>query len=852
MFMEKGKEKGRKRSVSIIWLPFVLGLLVLLILFVVLTEKDEKDARDIADTTLTFVKSTCQRYDNYKNEKEIKDLVAVLDKAKVLNTYFSTEKQEDETALEDFVLSQRITGVIVTDETLTPVAGSDSQGEDYSELWKRFQEEKNEDSFVNGEQETYTRSVTINGKTYDYAVVLRENDAGVIVAYNDMTEVRSSKNEYSLDSLLTGYTFRMNGTVVITDGEQVLNSNAVNLQGKKVSECPVANTDDSLWESQTMVQLGFNNEIWYGMRKTYRNYYLYAFFPEVEVFSGRSLIMAYSGAVYIVFCFGFLWFRHRSEQTNLRQIAKQFRTIHAISSIYSVNILIQLRAGTWESISMPEFLKESIKNKKQAKEMIPELIEKCVLEADKKEMAEFFNLDTVAERLEGKKLIDIIFEGRDEKWYHSLLIPQRRDENGKIVAVLLVVRDISEEKQKEIDYQEQLKNTAEEAKRANSAKTDFLRRMSHDIRTPINGIRGMVTIGKSCLNEPEKEEECLDKIRTTSDFLLDLVNDVLDMNKLESGEIHLEHKPFNLKEVLEETIGFTEAQAKERGICCKIDKVEGTHWHVIGSPLHLKRILQNVVGNAVKYNKENGSVSLSCLECFSDETTAEFEFICADTGIGMSEEFQKHAFELFAQEHSTARTSYNGTGLGLPITKKLVEQMGGSISFVSRAGEGTTFTIRMKFVIEKEEFEENSEKPIEETSLTGKKILLVEDNELNMEIAEFLLTNEGINVTKAGNGKEAVELFAKSEIGEFDVILMDVMMPVMGGLEATRRIRSMTREDAGQVPIFAMTANAFLDDIARSKAAGMNEHLSKPLDSKKMIETIQRYVRKENRKEEEC
>ena len=398
---------------------------------------------------------------------------------------------------------------------------------------------------------------------------------------------------------------------------------------------------------------------------------------------------------------------------------------------------------------------------------------------------------------------------------------------------------VEEQEQQKI----QLENALADARRANMAKTDFLRRMSHDIRTPINGIQGMVEIAEHFEDDKEKQKECRDKVKEASGFLLDLVNSILDMNKLESGAVVLEHCSFDLMEVLRETNNIIEMNGEMKGLCISMDQEKIRHTRLLGSPVHLKQVLQNVAGNAVKYNRKGGSVSLSTEEISCGKGTATYRFICSDTGRGMSEAFLEHVFEPFVQEEPNARTSYMGTGLGLAIAKQLVEMMGGTIEVTSRLGKGTTFTLVIPFETDTV-FEEKTrkEQEISDDVLKGVNVLLAEDNALNQEIAEFMLKNAGMNVTTAQNGKEAVELFAASEEGGFDLILMDIMMPVLDGLEAAKKIRGMERPDARQIPIFAMTANAFVEDVEQSKAAGMNEHLSKPLEEKKMLRAIKRYM----------
>ena len=407
-----------------------------------------------------------------------------------------------------------------------------------------------------------------------------------------------------------------------------------------------------------------------------------------------------------------------------------------------------------------------------------------------------------------------------------------------------------QEQEKDETYKAELLRAAKKAEAANEAKTEFLQRMSHDIRTPINGICGMINVADHYADNMEKQTECRAKIKEASHLLLELVNEVLDMSKLESDEVVLEEIPFNLNSISEEILGVIEQVAAEQNIRILWEKKEVTHWNLIGSPVHVKRILMNILSNAVKYNKENGYIYISCREIPSKQTAmTTLEFVCRDTGIGMAEAFQKRIFEPFAQEHAGSRTKFAGTGLGMPITKKLVEKMGGTISFESKEGTGTTFVIRIPFQIDADMKDRTETEEKTETSIQGLHVLLAEDNELNMEIAEFVLQNEGTVVTKAWNGQEAVDIFRKSSPGEFDVILMDIMMPVMNGYEAAKMIRSLDREDAKVIPIIAMTANAFTEDKMRAKEAGMDEHIAKPVDGKLLVKVINELVKRNQREQ---
>ena len=411
------------------------------------------------------------------------------------------------------------------------------------------------------------------------------------------------------------------------------------------------------------------------------------------------------------------------------------------------------------------------------------------------------------------------------------------------------VNSIKKEIEKEEEYQKNLLEEAKKAEAANRAKTEFLQRMSHDIRTPINGICGMVDIGDRYSDDLQKQTDCRKKIREASNILLELINEVLDMSKLESGEVFLEEKAFDVYNIINEVTDVIGRLADERKIIVKKEFRDITHPKLLGSPIHLKRLLMNIVSNAVKYNKDYGNIYLSCRELSlnidkdneSDESVA-LEFICRDEGIGMSEEFQKHIFEPFTQEQKGGGSKFGGTGLGMPITRNLIEKMDGTITFESEKGKGTVFVVTIPFKVAPDTQNQEEKQVVLEDSIKGLNLLLVEDNELNMEVAEFIIKNEGATVTKDWNGQEALRIFEKSSPGEFDAILMDVMMPVMNGYEATKQIRSLDREDAKEIPIIAMTANAFAEDRIKSKEAGMNEHIAKPIDMKLLVRVIAQLV----------
>ena len=479
----------------------------------------------------------------------------------------------------------------------------------------------------------------------------------------------------------------------------------------------------------------------------------------------------------------------------------------------------------------------------------PKVMNSYTYSAYLEQMAEFLNLNTLPERLSETDTVMTEFLSKPGFWVAARFLALTRGKDGRVDKVLFILKLIDEEKRRELDYQRRLEEAVEEAKRANEAKTLFLRRMSHDIRTPINGIIGMLKIAERHTDNGEKVWDCTEKALAASQQLLTLVNDVLDIGKLEADEIVVENQPFDLRAVLKSQISAAETYASQHSVTvCYDGEVDAIpHPNLIGSAPLLSRVLMNLVGNAVKYNRPGGRVTLTCRELEADEKVAQFRFSCADTGIGMSEEFQKRAFEPYTQEGKASNTSFSGTGLGLAIVKKIVEQLGGTIQLESKENVGSTVAVTIPFEIDRQVQPRVEETAEYQLNLTGKRALLAEDNELNREIAQALFEELGLTVVCAKNGEEAVECFRASEVGSFSYIFMDVMMPVMDGLEATRVIRAMDRPDAKSILILAISANAFLDDIQWSLEAGMNAHLTKPLEIEKLRLALQRLTQQGER-----
>ena len=384
---------------------------------------------------------------------------------------------------------------------------------------------------------------------------------------------------------------------------------------------------------------------------------------------------------------------------------------------------------------------------------------------------------------------------------------------------------------------QELKTALRLAERANRAKSDFLSHMSHDIRTPINGVMGMTSIAMQNADDPERVLDCLKKIEGSSRHLLSLVNDVLDMSRIESGRVSISHELMDIRTVADHCTSIISSQLAGRNVEFISDFEDFRHPNLMGDELHLRQILLNILGNAAKFVKDGGKIIFRMKERAESDGKVIYHFEIEDTGIGMKPEFLPHIWDAFSQENGGNRTNYKGTGLGMAITKQFVDLMGGTIAVESEWNVGSRFTVELPFAIADEPVKAEEEE-YKKVVLSGMRILLVEDNELNMEIAQYILENSGIEVKTAENGQIAVELFQKNAPGTFDAILMDVTMPVMDGLTATRVIRGLERTDAADIPIIAMTANAYEEDIKKARDAGMNLHLSKPINADDLLKEL--------------
>ena len=718
----------RRIKVKRFWIfGILLGICVTAASLYYFFQAEKKEAENRMVKTVNYVKVQCSTYTHYNEASESKSLLRAIESARQMSTNIDMETENGGRLSQEFLKENLQTlwvdGILVLDAEGKTVCKYSMDEALTNEITDYLQKDIIMD-FTGYEERSYSERIDReDGSRIDIAACARKDVPGMVAIYYYTSPEFVRNYTLTIQNLLNGYSTQKDGTIIVADKGTIVASNDESLLGQDTAGNQVVQAMKEHTDSQHIFHLKNEGTRCYGIMLKQRDYYIYTYLPDTEVF--RNLPLSVTAVVFLyLLIFGIFCF-----------------------------------------------------------------------------------------------------------WGYRADLAHRK-----------------QEKEKDEKYKAELLRAAKKAEAANEAKTEFLQRMSHDIRTPINGICGMINVADHYADNMEKQTECRAKIKKTSHLLLELINEVLDMSKLESDEVVLEDIPFNLNSIFEEILGVIEHMATEQNIRIIWEEKEVTHWNLIGSPVHVKRILMNILSNAVKYNKENGYVYISCREIPSKQTAMPtLEFVCRDTGIGMTEAFQKRIFEPFAQEHAGSRTKFAGTGLGMPITKKLVEKMGGTISFESKEGTGTTFVIRIPFQIDADMKDRNETEEKTETSIQGLHVLLTEDNELNMEIAEFVLQNEGTVVTKAWNGQKAVDIFRKSRPGEFDAILMDIMMPVMNGYEAAKMIRSLDREDAKVIPIIAMTANAFTEDKMRAKEAGMDEHIAKPVDGKLLVKVINELVKRNQR-----
>ena len=719
----KNKQHNLDRN-NFILAEILVGLLLFFVVLVITVKADLSSAETRLSDMVTYIKEQYNNNMKLDIASESKSLMRMIQSVEVLSQQIQQEEKTSditEELLENYCTISYLTGVLILDENGQVQEKYCSDEVQAEEILSQTDQDVLLD-VVDFHEKTYSvRMECEDGSYIDIAANGRQDKPGIVLVYYHTPERYTSIFNHSINSLLTGYSLEHNGTIVISENNQIVASNDKGLIGAKTEDIQELKCINESAVEKQLVRTDYQTIPDYGLMEKGRDYYVYAYMSADKIFAKTPRNMLYTVFIYLVIV-GFM---------------------HALR---------------WRMLQGHQ--KEQMRLQKE-----------------------------YTKNLESKNL--------------------------------------------------ELREAVFQAQKANAAKSSFLSRMSHDIRTPLNGIIGLIKINETHMDDRELVKTNQDKMLVSADHLLSLINDVLQMSKLEDENIEISHEPIDLGEISREVGTIISGRTAEAGIAFEIGKQELPVSYVYGSPLHIRQIFLNIYGNCIKYNKPHGKVTTT-LKCLGEKNgIVTYRWTISDTGIGMSEEFLKHIFEPFVQEHSDARTVYSGTGLGMSIVKRIIDRM----NVTSKEGEGSTFVITLPFEI--------AEKPEEilaemdgEVNIAGLHLLLAEDNELNAEIARTLLEDEGAITTIVNDGQQAVDIFSRNKPGTFDAILMDIMMPEMDGLSATKAIRALDREDAGTIPIIAMTANAFDEDEKKCMEAGMNAHLVKPLDIQKMKEAVCRYLNK--------
>lgn len=968
--------KGKIKINIALILPFVL-IFLCIACFLVFTSFDRKNLIKTINESLSFSKLRINRYESFITNDRVKSLVRLIDKSVELSTVLK-ESSLSQSKLDSYIENQRLSGCLVLDNDLNIVLKS-SKDKNAAEQWNDFIHAPYVAVITEKKETTWSKRLTLDGTDYDIAAVARQDAPGIIFTWAKKETATDENGELVLKGLFADFPFKKGGIIVACRGNSIISTNSQVLRDKTGEECKKLYKGEFNSDKNGLIRLKVQGKRWIGKRDTAEDYVLYMFFPESQVYSTRnveSIICALlSIIVYTVFILGL----NISKKGVIEREQNRLRIINAIGHAYSSITLVDLTKKEIEIIKSSPYEPQQQKIIKSIGEYQKHQVERFIAEPFKKAYMEYLDTSSVAERLEGKEFLAFTCQTAKGGWILSLTIPQKRDKNGKITAVLVAIRDVTAEKQRELEQDKALRNALSVAEHANKAKTVFLNNMSHDIRTPMNAIIGFTALAVTHIDNKKLVLDYLKKISVSGKHLLSLINDVLDMSRIESGKVQIFKEDTHLPDILHDLRAIIQGNISSKQQDLYIDTQDILHEDIITDKLRLTQVLLNIVGNAVKFTPVNGTINVRIIEkpC-SKKGCAFYEFKIKDNGIGIDKEFQKNIFESFSRETSVTKSGIQGSGLGLAIAKNIVDMLGGSISIESEKGRGTEFTVllecklsnktikdepipelkgaralvvdddtntcmsvckmlrqiqmqadwttsgkeavlraqeayeqaepfkayiidwlmpdmngietvrRIRHVIgndtpiiiltaydwadiEKEAREagvtafiekplfmselrnvllnqtvvEESDTDENKTRHAGKKVLLVEDNELNREIASTLMQEAGLIVDSVEDGTDAVERMADASKNDYDIILMDIQMPKMDGYTATREIRTLQDSQKANIPIIAMTANAFEEDRKKAIKAGMNGHIAKPISINMILKAMDRIFNKE-------
>ena len=967
------KKKFDKNAYLLAFILFFFGIL----LFFLLTASDNKKLNSTLNETFDFVKKRIERYEIYNTNDQVKSLVRLMDKTTELSRVIAQEGNLSEKMLDKYANEQRLTGILVLDRNQKVIEQTTKDG-DAMPLWQKLIESDYVCNIAEHPEKTYTTRLRNKGKIYDFAAVARQDAAGILIAYVQKEEVNEINGDLTMASLFSNFPFEMNGCVVICDANKVVSTNQQELTSQSVEEAKSLYKNEFKTGRNGIVYLHSKHGKWYGRQEKIKDYDAYIFFPKHQVYITRNIVCVIYVLLALLLFLLYRVSRNRTEKRSILQDQKRLRMINALGHAYSSISLVNIETENIEIIKSSGDMKPDQSGGMLSREHLEEVIQQVIAEPFQKAYWEFVDMSTVAKRLEERETLSFTVQTVDERWMTIIIVPQGYDKDGKLCAVLVANRDVTEEKEREIEQDKNLRNALAAAEHANKAKTAFLNNMSHDIRTPMNAIIGFTALATTHIGSTELVLEYLKKIQTSGQHLLSLINDVLDMSRIESGSVRIEYTAVHLPDVLHDLRTIIQGSVHSKQQDLYIDTQDVLHEDIITDKLRLTQVLLNIISNAVKYTPVGGMVNIRVSEkpCRREGYTTLI-FSVKDNGIGMSPEFCKQVFDSFSREHTVTENGIGGTGLGMAITKNIVDMMGGTIEVESEAGKGTEFTVvlecetsgvtvkrepipelkgaralvvdddaetcmsvsKMLREIEmtadwttsgkeavlrvKEAYEQNREfkvyiidwlmpdmngietvrrirmvvgpespiiiltaydwsdieqeareagvtafvsKPLflselrevlmspeqrafirnenqklqveGQRSYEGKKVLLVEDNELNREIATAIMEEIGLDVDSAEDGTDAVNIMSSASGSKYDLIFMDIQMPKMDGYTATREIRTLNKPKCANIPIIAMTANAFEEDRKKAIKAGMNGHIAKPISKDVILENL--------------
>ena len=967
------KKKFDKNAYLLAFILFFFGIL----LFFLLTASDNKKLNSTLNETFDFVKKRIERYEIYNTNDQVKSLVRLMDKTTELSRVIAQEGNLSEKMLDKYANEQRLTGILVLDRNQKVIEQTTKDG-DAMPLWQKLIESDYVCNIAEHPEKTYTTRLRNKGKIYDFAAVARQDAAGILIAYVQKEEVNEINGDLTMASLFSNFPFEMNGCVVICDANKVVSTNQQELTSQSVEEAKSLYKNEFKTGRNGIVYLHSKSGKWYGRQEKIKDYDAYIFFPRHQVYITRNIVCVIYVLLALLLFLLYRVSRNRTEKRSILQDQKRLRMINALGHAYSSISLVNIETENIEIIKSSGDMKPDQSGGMLSREHLEEVIQQVIAEPFQKAYWEFVDMSTVAKRLEERETLSFTVQTVDERWMTIIIVPQGYDKDGKLCAVLVANRDVTEEKEREIEQDKNLRNALAAAEHANKAKTAFLNNMSHDIRTPMNAIIGFTALATTHIGSTELVLEYLKKIQTSGQHLLSLINDVLDMSRIESGSVRIEYTAVHLPDVLHDLRTIIQGSVHSKQQDLYIDTQDVLHEDIITDKLRLTQVLLNIISNAVKYTPVGGMVNIRVSEkpCRREEYTTLI-FSVKDNGIGMSPEFCKQVFDSFSREYTVTENGIGGPGLGMAITKNIVDMMGGTIKVESEVGKGTEFTVvlecetsgmtvkrepipelkgaralvvdddaetcmsvsKMLREIEmtadwttsgkeavlrvKEAYEQNREfkvyiidwlmpdmngietvrrirmvvgpespiiiltaydwsdieqeareagvtafvsKPLflselrevlmspeqrafirnenqklqveGQRSYEGKKVLLVEDNELNREIATAIMEEIGLDVDSAEDGTDAVNIMSSASGSKYDLIFMDIQMPKMDGYTATREIRTLNKPKCANIPIIAMTANAFEEDRKKAIKAGMNGHIAKPISKDVILENL--------------